>query len=68
VNTHDAAADRPAFPAGTGLCATCEHAQLVTSSRGSHFVLCRRSAIDPAFQKYPRLPMLRCSGYDARQS
>ena len=47
-----------------GLCASCVHAQVVTSTRGSRFYLCRRSAADPRFPKYPSLPVRVCSGYE----
>ena len=50
-------------PADAGLCATCEHARLVTSSRGSWFSLCALSALDDRFPKYPRLPVTSCAGY-----
>jgi hypothetical protein len=46
-----------------GLCATCVHAREIQSDRGSVFYFCELSATDPAFPKYPRLPVLRCSGY-----
>jgi hypothetical protein len=49
-----------------GLCASCVHAQDVTSARGSQFVLCRLSATDPRFPKYPRLPVVACAGYQRR--
>ena len=48
-----------------GLCASCRFAEIVNSSRGSTFYLCRLSEIDPAFRRYPILPVLRCSGYQA---
>ena len=48
---------------GAGLCERCEHARIVTSPRGSRFYLCRLSATDPRFPKYPRLPVLQCSGF-----
>jgi len=47
-----------------GLCATCRHARVVHSSHGSTFHLCRLAKIDPRFDKYPRLPVLRCAGYE----
>ena len=28
--------------------------------------MCQLSAIDPRFPRYPRLPVVRCPGYDAR--
>lgn len=49
--------------ANAGLCATCEHVRRVTSDRGSVFYLCQLSKVDPNFPKYPRLPVLACSGY-----
>jgi hypothetical protein len=48
-----------------GLCADCRYARVVQSSRHSTFYLCRRSASDPCYAKYPRLPVLRCAGYEA---
>jgi len=47
-----------------GLCADCANGRRVESARGSVFWLCERSATDPAFAKYPRLPVLRCPGYE----
>jgi hypothetical protein len=57
---HDAATAPPA-----GLCDTCLHQQLVRNTRGSTFSLCRRSRDDPAYPRYPRLPVLACPGYEA---
>ena len=50
-----------------GLCATCQHVQRITSDRGSIFYLCKLSAVDPRFPKYPGLPVLSCSGYEEEQ-
>jgi hypothetical protein len=50
-----------------GLCGRCRHAQVVQSSRGSRFYLCRLSATDPGFPKYPRLPVLQCVGFVPRE-
>jgi hypothetical protein len=49
--------------ARVGLCLACRHAARVTGAR-STFYLCRRAATDPRFQKYPRLPVLACPGFD----
>jgi hypothetical protein len=49
-----------------GLCATCAHVQIIRSDRGSIFYLCKLSAVDPRFPKYPRLPVLACTGYEER--
>lgn len=46
-----------------GLCAACTHVQVVTSSRGSTFYMCRLSETDPRFQRYPVLPVVACAGY-----
>jgi hypothetical protein len=47
-----------------GLCARCGHLQVVTSARGSRFYLCRLSFADPAFPRYPPIPVLACAGFD----
>jgi len=51
-----------------GLCAACAHVRVITSDKGSTFYLCLLSATNPRFPKYPRLPVLRCSGYQPRQA
>jgi hypothetical protein len=50
-----------------GLCDRCRHQRLVGNTRGSTFSLCERSRSDPAFPRYPRLPVVRCSGYEPRE-
>jgi hypothetical protein len=49
---------------GAGLCANCLHVRVIRSDRGATFYLCQLSATDPRFPKYPRLPVLSCSGYE----
>jgi len=46
-----------------GLCAACRHTRRIESARGSVFWLCRRSATDPAYPRYPALPVVRCAGF-----
>jgi hypothetical protein len=46
-----------------GLCATCRHSRRVETPR-STFWLCERSRTDPSFEKYPRLPVRECPGYE----
>jgi len=53
-------------PIDPGLCANCRHARDVRSDKGSRFVFCERSRTDPAFARYPRLPITNCRGFDAR--
>ena len=56
------AADSTRPDAAPGLCAACAHVQVVPSSRGSEFYLCRLSLTDPRFPRYPMLPVLACAG------
>ena len=51
-----------------GLCDSCAHQRLVRNTRGSVFSLCERSRTDPAFPRYPRLPVLECAGYEEREA
>jgi hypothetical protein len=47
-----------------GLCADCRFMRRMESDRASVFYLCEQSATDARFAKYPRLPVLRCIGYE----
>ena len=47
-----------------GLCRTCAFARPVPTPRTT-FWLCRRAAEDPRFERYPRLPVRSCPGYEA---
>jgi hypothetical protein len=47
-----------------GLCRRCVHCRIVQTPR-SAFYLCGRSFTDPAFPKYPRLPVRQCVGFEA---
>ena len=49
-----------------GLCDTCAHQRVVRNTRGSVFSLCERSRSDPAYPRYPRLPVRECPGYERR--
>jgi hypothetical protein len=55
----------PARPS-TGLCDSCSHQQLVPNTRGSVFSLCLRSRTDPAYPRYPRVPVAACPGHEPR--
>jgi hypothetical protein len=55
------ASARPA----AGLCDRCQCQRLVPNTRGSVFSLCERSRTDPAYPRYPRLPVLSCPGFAA---
>ena len=47
----------------TGLCDRCVHQRIVRNTRGSAFSLCERSRTDPAYPRYPRLPVFECAGF-----
>jgi hypothetical protein len=51
-------------PFSVGLCLECRHGRRVVAQRGSEFWLCRRAMQEPAFARYPRLPVLHCPGYE----
>jgi len=46
-----------------GLCSSCIHQKLIRSGRGSTFSMCLLHKTDPAYPKYPRLPVKACAGY-----
>lgn len=46
-----------------GLCESCTWKRDVAAAR-STFVLCARGLTDPAYARYPRLPVLACPGYE----
>jgi hypothetical protein len=50
-----------------GLCDTCAHQRVVANTRGSRFSLCERSREDPAYPRYPRLPVTECRGWQRRE-
>jgi hypothetical protein len=58
--------EQQAETARAGLCATCAHAAVIVSDRGSRFYRCERSKTDPRFRRYPPLPVTVCIGYDER--
>jgi hypothetical protein len=63
MSTRDPSLSRSPAP-NAGLCDTCKHRRLVPNTRGSVFWLCERSRTDPAYPRYPRLPVLSCPGYE----
>jgi len=48
-----------------GLCRRCQHARQVPTGRTLYW-MCELSLTDPAYAKYPRLPVLACPGYEPR--
>jgi hypothetical protein len=49
-----------------GLCTDCTYAQQIETRRGATFHRCERSAGDQRFPKYPNLPVVQCSGHQAK--
>lgn len=47
-----------------GLCATCGHAKLNETRRGTAYLRCELAARDVSFPRYPRLPVTECTGYE----
>ncbi len=45
------------------LCDKCSHVREITSGKGSRFLLCRLSARDQRYAKYPPQPVVSCAGY-----
>jgi hypothetical protein len=47
-----------------GLCGRCRHSRRIETRNGAVFHLCQRSASDPAYPRYPALPVLSCPGFE----
>jgi hypothetical protein len=59
----------PPAPPPVGLCDSCRQQQVVRTTRGSVFSLCRRSRDEPErYPRYPQIPVLRCGGYERRST
>jgi hypothetical protein len=58
---------RDPIPKSAGLCARCVHARAIATRRGSMFVLCEASQADPRLDRYPRLPVVRCHGFEPHE-
>jgi hypothetical protein len=52
-------------PARVGLCASCAHAAVQQSARGSEFWRCRRADVDPTLRRYPPLPVRACHAFES---
>ena len=49
-----------------GDCVDCVHARVMQSAKGSEFWRCARADREPAFTKYPPLPVRGCTGREPR--
>ena len=52
----------------SSLCETCARMRAVVTPKGSRFLLCRLSQTDPAYPKYPPQPVVRCDGYQEKET
>lgn len=50
------------------LCETCALMREVVTPKGSRFLLCQLSQTDPAYPKYPPQPVVRCEGYQEKET
>ena len=50
----------------SGLCPLCAFSRRVGTARGTQFLLCARSKLEPEFVRYPPQPVLRCRGFNDR--
>jgi hypothetical protein len=64
MNDRDESGQAKTAKMSAGLCDTCSHAVAFASDRGTRFIRCRLAETDPAFLRFPRLPMLACRGYE----
>ena len=53
-----------ALGAAPGLCASCLHAKLNATNRGTAYLRCTRASWDSRLPRYPRLPVLECVGHE----
>jgi hypothetical protein len=51
-----------------GLCDSCRFQKIIRTGRGSEFSMCERSKLEPGYDKYPRIPVRACPGYEGRSS
>ncbi len=54
-------------PAWAGLCIGCRHSSVTRTVKGAVFYRCLLSQSNPAYPKYPPLPVRICSGFEPIQ-
>lgn len=58
--------DWAALGAEPGCCASCRHAKLNVTRRGTAYLRCLRAGWDDRLLRYPRLPVRDCPGFEPR--
>jgi hypothetical protein len=54
----------PVLSIDPGLCGACRHASVKGTNRGTAYLRCTRAAWDDSLDKYPRLPVIGCVGFE----
>lgn len=55
------------LPFAHSLCHRCQHLRVITSGRGSAFLLCQAPEARTIPQKYPAQPVARCGWFVPKQ-
>ncbi len=50
------------------LCETCAWVREVITAKQSRFLLCQLSRSNPAFAKYPPQPVIKCDGFQQKDT
>jgi len=58
----------PVLPVDPGLCGVCQHAAVKGTNRGTAYLRCTRATWDDHLEKYPRLPVTGCTGFEPAPS
>jgi hypothetical protein len=49
------------------MCETCAIMREIITPKGTRYLLCQLSKIDPEYPKYPPQPVVRCDGYRKKE-
>lgn len=50
-----------------GLCGSCRNVRIIRADNRNIYYLCRLSAVDHRYTKYPALPVTDCAGFVRRE-
>ena len=51
----------------SGLCGRCRNVRIIKGDNRNIYYLCRLSAVDHRYAKYPALPVTDCAGFVRRE-